>query len=130
VRYRPAGFLWRFAGHGEDLCNLLGSEFPAATRPRQVAKHLGDSLPQCPRFLGALNHYKFRKRSLPATPPDSDAVTFASESHGDGPVVEPFEGEKDDFSPVGKSLRTRPRPRHRLENLLLSLGDEELACHP
>jgi len=40
------------------------------------------------------------------------------------------ECQQDDLGAMGRSLRATPGESHRLQQQLLTLGDDDLGCHP
>jgi len=78
VRHRSSRLVGRFAGHRQNQRDLVGGERAAAPRPRQVAQHLFDGLTQGRRLFGAFDDRQLLEIVLPTSPPDTDALAFAS----------------------------------------------------
>lgn len=124
------GLFRRFAGHRDNLCDLLGGEFAAATGAGTIAEDFGDGLTQHRGFFGALDDRQRVERLLPASPPDTDAVPLATQTLGNDFVLATFERQQDNFGTMGETLRRRPRLDYGLQDYLLTLGNNHLGSHP
>src|SRR4051794_17496587 len=115
-----------FAGHGEDLGQLLSGELARRARPRGIGQQLADGLAQSGGAFQTLDNHQAIKGSGPASPPDADLVAFEIDLGGDLFVEQTGEGQQDDRGPLPQEVGLATRAAEFVKDLLLPLCDRYL----